>query len=103
MDLDGGVADPGTYGFSGNPPALVVRSPMTLSPGPGWPSNSGKGGEQRSISPDQKVRARRCPVLRRVLGVVMGTTLLLSIGGPAFGSNTNGSGGDMPAYYDGSL
>jgi len=42
-------------------------------------------------------------VLRRVLSVVMGTALLLSVGGSAFASNTNGSGGDMPAYYDGSL
>jgi hypothetical protein len=42
-------------------------------------------------------------VLRRVLSVMMATALLLSIGGAAFASNTNGSGGDMPAYYDGNL
>jgi hypothetical protein len=42
-------------------------------------------------------------VLRRVLSVMMATALLLSIGSAAFASNTNGSGGDMPAYYDGNL
>jgi hypothetical protein len=42
-------------------------------------------------------------VLRRVLSVMIGTAMLLSIGSAAFASNINGSGGDMPAYYDGNL
>jgi hypothetical protein len=42
-------------------------------------------------------------VIRRIMCVVIGTALLISIGGPALASNTNGKGGDMPAYYDGQL
>ena len=42
-------------------------------------------------------------MLRRVLCVAIATALLLSIGGAAFASNSNGKGGDMPAYYDGQL
>src|SRR5213080_3301628 len=46
---------------------------------------------------------RRCPVVRRVLCVLIGSALLVSISGAAFAANTNGSGGYMPAYYDGQL
>jgi len=42
-------------------------------------------------------------MLRRVLSVMIGTAMLLSIGSAAFASNGNGSGGDMPAYYDANL
>ena len=38
-------------------------------------------------------------MLRRVLSVVMGTALLLSVGGSAFASNTNGSGGDVTMFH----
>src|SRR5438477_506665 len=37
---------------------------------------------------------------RCVLGVVLGAVLLLSLAGLAMAASTNGSGGDMPAYYD---
>jgi hypothetical protein len=42
-------------------------------------------------------------VVRRILCVVIGGALLLSMGGAAFASSPNGSGGDMPAYYDGQV
>ena len=42
-------------------------------------------------------------MLRRVLSVALGATLLASMGGVAHAANTNGSGGNMPAYYDGKV
>ena len=42
-------------------------------------------------------------MLRRVLSVVLGAALLASMGGVAHAASTNGSGGNMPAYYDGKL
>jgi hypothetical protein len=42
-------------------------------------------------------------VLRRVLAVASGVIVMLSLAGPALASNPNGSGGDMPAYYDAQL
>jgi hypothetical protein len=42
-------------------------------------------------------------MVRKLLVVGIGTALLLSMGGAAFASNPNGSGGDMPAYYDAQL
>jgi len=40
---------------------------------------------------------------RRILAAVLGAILLLSLASLAMAANTNGSGGDMPAYYDGKL
>src|SRR5437867_697520 len=42
-------------------------------------------------------------MLRRGLVVMVGAVLLLSAAGSARASNPNGSGGDMPSYYDGQL
>ena len=42
-------------------------------------------------------------MLRRGLAVVAGAVMLLSAAGSARASNPNGSGGDMPAYYDGQI
>ncbi len=42
-------------------------------------------------------------MLRRVQCVALGATLLASMGGVASAANTNGSGGNMPAYYDAKL
>ena len=42
-------------------------------------------------------------MVRRGLAVVAGAMLLLSVAATARASNPNGSGGDMPAYYDGQL
>ncbi len=42
-------------------------------------------------------------MVRRILCVMVGSALLLGMGGAAFASNPNGSGGDMPAYYDGQV
>jgi hypothetical protein len=42
-------------------------------------------------------------VSKKVLLSALATILVLSISGPAFASSPNGSGGDMPAYYDGQL
>jgi len=42
-------------------------------------------------------------MLRRGLAVVAGAVLLLSVAATARASNPNGSGGDMPAFYDGQL
>jgi len=42
-------------------------------------------------------------MLRRALCILTGAVLLLSAAGQAWASNPNGSGGDMPAYYDGQL
>jgi hypothetical protein len=40
---------------------------------------------------------------RRVLSVMFGAALLVSMSGAAHAANGNGSGGDMPAYYDAQL
>jgi hypothetical protein len=40
-------------------------------------------------------------VLRRSLLLVLGVTLIVSMASTAHAANTNGSGGDMPALYDG--
>ena len=40
-------------------------------------------------------------MIRRVLSVTVAGALLLGMGGVAHAANSNGSGGDMPAYYDG--
>jgi hypothetical protein len=42
-------------------------------------------------------------VVRRLLALILGAGLLVSIGGTAHAANVNGSGGDMPAFYDGQL
>jgi len=42
-------------------------------------------------------------MLRRSLAVMAGAALVLSVAGSALASDPNGSGGDMPAYYDGQL
>jgi hypothetical protein len=42
-------------------------------------------------------------MLRRGLVVMVGAVLLLGAAGSARASNPNGSGGDMPSYYDGQL
>ena len=42
-------------------------------------------------------------VVKRTLAIVTGALLLLSLAGTAWASNPNGSGGDMPAYYDAQL
>src|SRR5438309_4416007 len=42
-------------------------------------------------------------MMRRGLAVVAGAVLLLSVAATARASNPNGSGGDMPAFYDGQL
>jgi len=42
-------------------------------------------------------------VTKKVVLSALAVILVLSITGPAFGSSPNGSGGDMPAYYDGQL
>jgi hypothetical protein len=42
-------------------------------------------------------------MLRRALCVLTGAVLLLSAAGQAWAKNPNGSGGDMPAYYDATL
>ena len=39
-------------------------------------------------------------MIRRVCSVLIGTTLLISMAGAAFAASPNGSGGDMPAFYD---
>src|SRR5436853_7816622 len=40
---------------------------------------------------------------RRILAAVLGAILLWSLASLTMAANTNGSGGDMPAYYDGKL
>src|SRR5438876_527920 len=40
---------------------------------------------------------------RRILAAALGAILLLSLASLAMAANTNGSGGDMPAYYDAKL
>ena len=40
---------------------------------------------------------------RRLVSVLVGAALFVSMAGAAFASNPNGSGGDMPAFYDGKL
>ncbi|MDP9342487.1 MAG: hypothetical protein M3Q23_10435 [Actinomycetota bacterium] len=40
---------------------------------------------------------------KKVLLSALAAILVLSIAGPAFAGSPNGSGGDMPAYYDGQL
>ena len=42
-------------------------------------------------------------MLKRILAVLGLVVLINSPAGSAFASNPNGSGGDMPAYYDGQL
>ncbi len=42
-------------------------------------------------------------MVRRGLAVMVGAMLLLSVAATARASNPNGSGGDMPAFYDGQL
>jgi len=42
-------------------------------------------------------------VARRLVSVLVGAALFVSMAGAAFASNPNGSGGDMPAFYDGKL
>jgi hypothetical protein len=42
-------------------------------------------------------------MLRRVLSVILGAALLVATGGAARAASGNGSGGDMPAYYDDQL
>ena len=42
-------------------------------------------------------------MVRRLMALAVGTALLVSVGGMARAANNNGSGGDMPAYYDGEL
>ena len=42
-------------------------------------------------------------MLRRVSSAILGAALLVSMGGVSHAANVNGSGGDMPAYYDGNL
>jgi hypothetical protein len=42
-------------------------------------------------------------VSKKVLLSALAAILVLSIAGPAFASSPNGSGGDMPAYYDGQI
>ena len=39
-------------------------------------------------------------MLRRSLAVVLGVALLVSIASTAHAASSNGSGGDMPAFYD---
>jgi hypothetical protein len=42
-------------------------------------------------------------VVRRFVPVILAAALLVSVGSVARAANGNGSGGDMPAYYDGQL
>ncbi len=42
-------------------------------------------------------------MLRRVLSVTLGAVLVVSMAGAAHAANSNGSGGDEPAYYDGQI
>ena len=42
-------------------------------------------------------------MVKRIVAIATGTLLLLSLAGTSLASNPNGSGGDMPAYYDGQL
>jgi hypothetical protein len=42
-------------------------------------------------------------MLRRALAVAAGAVIVLSLGGTAWASSPNGSGGDIPAYYDAQL
>jgi len=42
-------------------------------------------------------------VSKKVLLSALAAILVLSVAAPAFASSPNGSGGDMPAYYDGQL
>src|SRR6266508_175682 len=42
-------------------------------------------------------------MVRRGLAVMVGAMLLLSVAATARASNPNGSGGDIPAFYDGQL
>jgi hypothetical protein len=40
---------------------------------------------------------------KRVIAVVLGAIVVLSMAGTAWASNPNGKGGDMPAFYDAEL
>ena len=40
---------------------------------------------------------------KRVVSLFIGVAVVLAIGGAAYASNPNGSGGDMPAFYDGQI
>ena len=42
-------------------------------------------------------------MIRRFVSLMVGAALLVSVGGVARAANGNGSGGDMPAYYDDQL
>ena len=42
-------------------------------------------------------------MFKRCFAVAAGVFLLLALAGPAWAKNPNGSGGDMPAYYDAQL
>ncbi len=42
-------------------------------------------------------------MFKRFFAVAAGVFLLLALAGPAWAKNPNGSGGDMPAYYDDQL
>ena len=42
-------------------------------------------------------------MVKRTVAIVTGALVLLSVAGTAWASNPNGSGGDMPAYYDAQL
>ena len=42
-------------------------------------------------------------MFKRFFAVAAGVFLLLALAGPAWAKNPNGSGGDMPAYYDAQL
>src|SRR5207302_10228952 len=71
------------------------RSPPVLR---GWcPSGEGTTVHRARLARKEGVR------LRRGLAVVAGAVLLLSVAATARASNPNGSGGDMPAFYDGQL
>ena len=40
---------------------------------------------------------------KRVVSLFIGLAVVLAVGGAAYASNPNGSGGDMPAFYDGQI
>ena len=42
-------------------------------------------------------------MLKRIVTLVLGACIALALAGQALGASPNGSGGQMPAYYDGSL
>jgi hypothetical protein len=49
------------------------------------------------------VEQRETRMLKRILAVLALAVVISSLAGSAFASNSNGSGGDMPSYYDGQL